>query len=187
MERRLKHWYLPEFRGRMHQTRLSALSPPSFPARRKRRGRRRQRAAANLRQPSASAAPSQHPLPLLSLRDISPIGGIGPWKGSQGFALPEVPIRDGTPGGRWIWLRGRLLRRGCRGDLAIFWPRTGPSWVAAAAAEGLRGHVGAVGLDEDTVQRDVLRDFHGLVRVFERHDAGKADAPAALDQSFAIS
>ena len=42
MERRLKHWASPEFRGRTHQTRPSApFLPPSFPARRKRRGRRR--------------------------------------------------------------------------------------------------------------------------------------------------
>ena len=42
MERRLKHCVLPEFRSRTHQTRPSApFLPPSFPARRKRRGRRR--------------------------------------------------------------------------------------------------------------------------------------------------
>ncbi len=39
---RPKHWDLPEFRGRTHQTvTLRPFSPPSFPARRKRRGRRR--------------------------------------------------------------------------------------------------------------------------------------------------
>ena len=42
VEQRLKHWVLPEFRGRKHQTVTQRpFSPPSFPARRKRRGRRR--------------------------------------------------------------------------------------------------------------------------------------------------
>ena len=39
---RLKHWCLPEFRCSMHQTVTKRpFSPPSFPARRKRRGSRR--------------------------------------------------------------------------------------------------------------------------------------------------
>ena len=39
---RLNHWCLPEFRCSMHQTVTKRpFSPPSFPARRKRRGRRR--------------------------------------------------------------------------------------------------------------------------------------------------
>ena len=38
----LKHWGLPEFRGRTYPTVTKRpFSPPSFPARRKRRGRRR--------------------------------------------------------------------------------------------------------------------------------------------------
>ena len=41
MERRPKHWCLPEFRGRMHQTHPQApFSSLSFPARGKRYGRR---------------------------------------------------------------------------------------------------------------------------------------------------
>ena len=53
---------------------------------------------------------------------------------------------------------------GCGGD--GFWGETAQlcnffcdvrdkARVAAAAAEGLRGHVGAVGLDENAVERDV--------------------------------
>ena len=46
---RPKHWGLLKFRCRMHPTVTKRpFSPPSFPARRKRRGRRRQPAVANL-------------------------------------------------------------------------------------------------------------------------------------------
>ena len=39
---RRKHWFLPKIRGRKHPTVTQRpFSPPSFPARRKRRGRRR--------------------------------------------------------------------------------------------------------------------------------------------------
>ena len=145
MERRPKHWCLPKFRGRMHQTHPQApFSSISFPARGKRYGRRRRIRTgldgtsprysrslfssepvssfpnrklnlrfgffhANLRQPLSQPAADSSPgrgakgmrtaggshnlsvscvdsiHALLSLRDnFSLIGGIGPWKGSQG-------------------------------------------------------------------------------------------------------
>ena len=49
---RQKLWFLPEFRRRKHPTVTQRpFSPPSFPARRKRRGSRRHKAVANLLQP----------------------------------------------------------------------------------------------------------------------------------------
>ena len=71
---RLKHWLLPEFRGRKHQiVTKRPFSPPSFPARRKRRCRRRQLAAANLQQPLSQ-----------------PAADSSPGRGAKGCASPEV-------------------------------------------------------------------------------------------------
>ena len=129
MERRLKYWCSPEFRGRMHQTVTKRpFSPPSFPARRKRRGRRRRvrndhdgtsrrkrrllssvlissfpNRKLNLRFGfflCKSATTSQSrlrrasipPPPFVPSGHFPPIGGIGPWKGSQGSALPASPF-----------------------------------------------------------------------------------------------
>ena len=59
---RPKHWFSPKIRGRKHQTVTQRpFSPPSFPARRKRRGRRRRPAGANLRQPLSQPAADSSP------------------------------------------------------------------------------------------------------------------------------
>ena len=119
MERRLKHRDLPEFRGRKHQTVTKRpFSPPSFPARRKRRGRRRRVRNdhdgtnpckqgflssvlvssfpnrklnlrfwffyANLQHPLSQPSAASIPTPFVPSGHFPLIGGIGPWKGSQG-------------------------------------------------------------------------------------------------------
>ena len=40
---------------------------------------------------SVSAAPSQHPSPFVPSGHFPLIGGIGPWKGSQGLCAPSKP------------------------------------------------------------------------------------------------
>ena len=60
---RPKHWNPPEFKCRKHPTVTQRpFSPPSFPARRKRRGRRRHRAVASLRQPLSLGCAEPAPL-----------------------------------------------------------------------------------------------------------------------------
>ena len=143
---KLKHCFPPEFRGRMHQTRPSALFSPIFSRSREKIGPSETRQ----KRPRRNEPPQATSLILCARFFLSkPQTEFAVWvflyksvttsqsqlrrasfpgRGAKGFALPEVPIRGGIPGGRWIRLRGRLLRRGCRGDLRSFWPRTGPGW-----------------------------------------------------------
>ena len=104
-------------------------------------------------------------------------GGIGSWKGSLWGELdPEQAFCVFCCCGS----------HGFRGEAAelrdFFCHERHKARVVAAASEWLRGHVGAVRFDEDALQRDLFRDLDRLACVFKRHDAGKADVPAALDQ-----
>ena len=47
--------------------------------------------------------------------------------------------------------------------------------LVAAAAMGRRREIGRVGLDQKAVERDVARDGAQILRLLERHDAGKRD------------
>ena len=87
---KLKYWCLPEFRRRKHPTVTQRpFSPPSFPARRKRRGRRRHRAVANLQQPLSLGCAEPAPLegePFVWLRETPLPRGLRPswgWRGQR--------------------------------------------------------------------------------------------------------
>ncbi len=87
---KLKYWCLPEFRRRKHPTVTQRpFSPPSFPARRKRRGRRRHRAVANLQQPLSLGCAEPAPLegePFVWLRGPPLPRGLRPswgWKAQR--------------------------------------------------------------------------------------------------------
>ncbi len=55
------------------------------------------------------------------------------------------------------------------------------SGLVALAAVRDRGEVGRVGLDQDTVGRQALRDGAQFVRCLERKDAGEGDGEAERD------
>ena len=133
MERRLKHWFHPEFRGSMHPASPSALFSPIFsrarekigpPEARQKRPRRNEPPQATslilcarffLSKPQTefavwvflckSATTSQSrlrrasiPTPFVPSGHFPLIGGIGPWKGSQGLCAPSKPS---PMRGRW--------------------------------------------------------------------------------------
>ena len=54
--------------------------------------------------------------------------------------------------------------------------------VASRAPEWGGGHIGAVGFEDNAIEREGGGDFDGFARVFERQDARKTDVPAAFDK-----
>ena len=131
MERHLKTRALPKFRCSMHQTVTKRpFSPPSLPARRKRRGRRRRVRNdhdgtsrrkrrlfssvlvssfpnrklnlrfgffyANLQQPLSQPTADSIPTPFVPSGHFPLIGGIGPWKGSQGVRTAGSTQKQAT-------------------------------------------------------------------------------------------
>ena len=111
---RLKHRRSPEFRCRMHQTVTQRpFSPPSFPARRKRRGRRRHPAVANLQQPLSLGFAEPAPLegePRNAHRrkcsevgdDLSGAARQLPWKGSLSFRCGGGHSPSGAVQRSWV-------------------------------------------------------------------------------------
>ena len=108
---RPKHWDLPEFRGRKHQTRppKAPFSPPSFPSHGERWGCWRRQQSQICNNLSVSAAPSQHPYPFCPFGTFPPDRGNRPLEGEPGSAHRQrcqgngrqplsQPAADSSPG-----------------------------------------------------------------------------------------